>query len=186
MEGGSSPIIERRANVSLKEKVESLETKFLGMRQSIVEDIKMDLRGELKEGTQNIEEYDSEALMKEQQMITKMKAEIKQEVLDDLRRDMSHSLKGLFEQNVRMFDDLQTNLFENMKIQLLDSIKEEMEEKFEKNLLNRMKVKITQDVQVVMSRDKMSTGTQVEPNDLCLLGDTDMGVEEEESVSLLV
>ena len=63
MEGGSSPIIERRANVSLKEKVESLETKFLGMRQSIVEDIKMDLRGELREGTQNIGEYDSEALI---------------------------------------------------------------------------------------------------------------------------
>ena len=142
MEGGSSPIIERRANVSLKEKVESLETKFLGMRQSIVEDIKMDLRGELREGTQNIGEYDSEALMKEQQMVTKMKAEIKQEVLDDLRRDMSRSLKGLFEQNVRMFDDLQTNLFDNMKIQLLDSLKEEMEENLEKNLLNRVKVKV--------------------------------------------
>ena len=177
MEGETSPIFERRATVSLKEKVNSLENKFLGMRQSIVEDIKKDLREELREGTQNIEEYDSEALLKEEKMISKMKAEIKQEVMDDIKTEMSQSLKGLFEQNIRMFDDLQTNLYDNIKIELLDSIKEKMEGNIEKTLLNK--------IRVVMSRDKVSTGTQVEPSDLCLLGNPDMEDQEEQSVSLL-
>ena len=177
MEGETSPIFERRATVSLKEKVNSLENKFLGMRQSIVEDIKKDLREELREGTQNIEEYDSEALLKEEKMISKMKAEIKQEVMDDIKTEMSQSLKGLFEQNIRMFDDLQTNLYDNIKIELLDSIKEKMEDKIEKTLLNK--------IRVVISRVKVSTGTQVEPSDLCLLGNPDMEDQEEQSVSLL-
>ena len=177
MEGETSPIFERRATVSLKEKVNSLENKFLGMRQSIVEDIKKDLREELREGTQNIEEYDSEALLKEEKMISKMKAEIKQEVMDDIKTEMSQSLKGLFEQNIRMFDDLQTNLYDNIEIELLDSIKEKMEGNIEKTLLNK--------IRVVMSRDKVSTGTQVEPSDLCLLGNPDMEDQEEQSVSLL-
>ena len=143
MEGETSPIFERRATVSLKEKVNSLENKFLGMRQSIVEDIKKDLREELREGTQNIEEYDSEALLKEEKMISKMKAEIKQEVMDDIKTEMSQSLKGLFEQNIRMFDDLQTNLYDNIKIELLDSIKEKMEGNIEKTLLNKIRVVIS-------------------------------------------
>ena len=49
MEGERSQIFERRATVSLKEKVAALEATFLGMRQSIAEDIKKDLRGELRE-----------------------------------------------------------------------------------------------------------------------------------------
>ena len=56
MEGKKSPIFERRANVSLKAKVDSLEATFINMRKSIVDDIKREIRGELLEGTQNIEE----------------------------------------------------------------------------------------------------------------------------------
>ena len=167
MEGERSQIFERRATVSLKEKVAALEATFLGMRQSIAEDIKKDLRGELREGTQNIEEYDSEELLKEEKMVTKLKAEIKKEVMQDLKSEIFDSLKaelrqGIYEQNVRMFDDLKTNLYDNMKIELLESIKEETEDTLAKKILNKIQVKVTQDVRVVLSEDKVSTGTQVD------------------------
>ena len=92
MEGKKSPIFERRANVSLKAKVDSLEATFINMRKSIV-DIKREIRGELLEGTQNIEEYDSEALSKENRLFTKMQAEIKEEVLNELRTEIAQNLK---------------------------------------------------------------------------------------------
>ena len=108
MEGKKSPIFERRANVSLKAKVDSLEATFINMRKSIVDDIKREIRGELLEGTQNIEEYDSEALSKENRLFTKMQAEIKEEVLNELKTEIAQNLKVefrqcLLEQNVRMF-----------------------------------------------------------------------------------
>ena len=108
MEGKKSPIFERRAYVSLKAKVDSLEATFINMRKSIVDDIKREIRGELLEGTQNIEEYDSEALSKENRLFTKMQAEIKEEVLNELKTEIAQNLKVelrqcLLEQNVRMF-----------------------------------------------------------------------------------
>ena len=108
MEGKKSPIFERRANVSLKAKVDSLEATFINMRKSIVDDIKREIRGELLEGTQNIEEYDYEALSKENRLFTKMQAEIKEEVLNELKTEIAQNLKVelrqcLLEQNVRMF-----------------------------------------------------------------------------------
>ena len=108
MEGKKSPIFERRANVSLKAKVDSLEATFINMRKSIVDDIKREIRGELLEGTQNIEEYDSEALSKENRLFTKMQAEIKEEVLNELKTEIAQNLKVelrqcLLEQNFRMF-----------------------------------------------------------------------------------
>ena len=108
MEGKKSPIFERRANVSLKAKVDSLEATFINMRKSILDDIKREIRGELLEGTQNIEEYDSEALSKENRLFTKMQAEIKEEVLNELKTEIAQNLKVelrqcLLEQNVRMF-----------------------------------------------------------------------------------
>ena len=58
--------------------------------------------------TQNIEEYDSEALSKENRLFTKMQAEIKEEVLNELKTEIAQNLKVelrqcLLEQNVRMF-----------------------------------------------------------------------------------
>ena len=108
MEGKKCPIFEHRANVSLKAKVDSLEATFINMRKSIVDDIKREIRGELLEGTQNIEEYDSEALSKENRLFTKMQAEIKEEVLNELKTEIAQNLKVelrqcLLEQNVRMF-----------------------------------------------------------------------------------
>ena len=89
MEGKKSLILERRANVFLKAKVDSLEATFINMRKSIVDDIKREIRGELLEGTQNIEEYDSEALSKENRLFTKMQAEIKEEVLNELKTEIA-------------------------------------------------------------------------------------------------
>ena len=146
MEGKKSPIFERRANVSLKAKVDSLEATFINMRKSIVDDIKREIRGELLEGTQNIEEYDSEALSKENRLFTKMQAEIKEEVLNELKTEIAQNLKVelrqcLLEQNVRMFDDLKTNLYDDMKNEVLDSINDEMEHNIDKTLMKKIKLR---------------------------------------------
>ena len=69
MEGKKSPIFKRRANVSLKAKVDSLEATFINMRKSIVDDIKREIRGELLEGTQNVIELGFERYRKTKIMV---------------------------------------------------------------------------------------------------------------------